>query len=172
MNPRLRASVDQGLYAAVLAAAWIALQQRLTIGDAAIGLALGLGLVRATRHFAAGRIWVRRPVVAFRLVVDFLRELTVSTLQVAATVMSPRLRIRPAFIVVPLALADDFAITILANMITLTPGTLTLDIAPDRSALYVHCLSVDDVEEVRARIRRLFERPIEEGVTCSISPLT
>lgn len=172
MNARLRTYVDQGLYAAVLAVAWVALQQRLTLGDAVIGYALGLLLVRATRHFAAGRIWVRRPGVAARLVLDFLRELVVSTLQVAATVMRPRLRIRPAFIIVPLELTDDLAITILANMLTLTPGTLTLDVAPDRSALYVHCLSVDDVEAVRAKIQRVFQRPINEGIKCSISPLT
>lgn len=167
-----RALIDQALYAAVLAVAWVTLQQRLSTGDVIIGFLLGLGLVRATRHFAAGRIWIRRPRVAARLVRDFLLELVISTLQVSAAVIRPRLDIRPAFIVVPLDLRDDFAITILANMLTLTPGTLTLDVAPDRSALHVHCLSVDDVEALRAKIQRLFARPLAEGITCSIPPLT
>ena len=75
--------------------------------------------------------------------------------------------IRPALIVVPLALTDDLQITLLANMITLTPGTLTLDVAPDRSALYVHCLAASDPDAVRAQIAETFEQPLIQGVACS-----
>lgn len=168
----MKPTAGEAFYAALLGALWLVLQPGLTLGNAVVGYGLGFVVVRATRHFAAGRLGIRRPVVAARLLLVFLRELVVSTLQVAAAIVRPQLNITPAFIVVPLTLTDDLSITILANMITLTPGTLTLDIAPDRSALYVHCLSADDVDAVRAHIQRVFERPIAEALVCSTSPLS
>ena len=54
------------------------------------------------------------------------------------------------------------ALTVLANMITLTPGTLTLDISPDRRYLYVHTLNLDDPEEVKQEIRLAFEGYLRE----------
>lgn len=158
--------------AGILGLIWVVLQQRSTFGDLIVGCVLGAVIVRATRHFAAGQLGIRHPGTALRLLLAFGRELVVSTLQVAAAIVRPRLNIRPAFIVVPLDLTDDLSITILANMITLTPGTLTLDLAPDRSALYVHCLSADDVDAVRMRIKDVFERPIATAFTCSTSPLS
>ena len=167
----MKPSVAEAIYGAILGVVWLILQPGLTVANVLIGYVIGFAVVRATRHFAAGSLRVRRPAVALRLMLEFLRELALSTLQVAVAVMRPRLTIRPAFIVVPITLTDDLSITILANMITLTPGTLTLDIAPDRSALYVHCLSADDVEAVRAHIKRIFEQPIAEALECSTSPL-
>ena len=50
----------------------------------------------------------------------------------------------------------------LANLITLTPGTLTLDVAPDRKSLYVHAMFVDDPEQIRAEIKNGMERRLLE----------
>ncbi len=155
------------LYALVLAIAWMMLQGRASVGDFVVGYAVATLVVWLCRHFWSERVTVRRPVVLLRLAATFLRELLLANLHVAWIIVQPRLPIQPAFIVVPLALRDDLAITALANMITLTPGTLTVDVAPDRSALWVHCLSVADADAVRAQIKRDFERPLVEGITCS-----
>lgn len=84
----------------------------------------------------------------------FLLDLARSSVAVARVVLSPRAAARPRFVLVPLRARSDAAITLVANYITLTPGTLTLDVAPDRGALLVHDLTGGDSgEATRAAIR-------------------
>lgn len=155
------------VYAAVLAVMWMILQRRLDLVDFLIGYLVALLVVWLCRDFWTERVTVRNATALLRLLATFLRELIVANLQVASIIVRPTMPIRPAFLVLPLALRDDLQITILANMITLTPGTLTVDVAPDRSALWVHCLAAEDVDAVRAQIKRQFEAPLAEGIACS-----
>ncbi|MCW5889166.1 MAG: monovalent cation/H+ antiporter subunit E [bacterium] len=157
------------LYTTLLALVWVMLQADFTLGQLALGYLVAAGIVWACGNFAAPQVTLRRPTVALRLAWEFVREVVMANLQVAWIIVQPRPPIRPAFIVVPLDLRDDLEITAFANMITLTPGTLTVDVAPDRSALYVHCLAVDDVDAVRAQLKRQFEAPLAQAVTCSPS---
>ena len=155
------------LYTAVLAIIWMVLQERLTLGDFLVGYLVGGIVVWVCRDFWTVRVTIRRPAVFVALILDFLREVVKANLQVAWIVIRPRPDVRPAFIAIPLDLTDDFAITALANMITLTPGTLSVDLADDRSALWVHCLSTDDVDAVREQIKRQFEQPLQKAIACS-----
>jgi multicomponent Na+:H+ antiporter subunit E len=98
-----------------------------------------------------------------KLLVVFLREFLVSVLRVAWLVMSPRMAFTPAAFRFPLRLRSDRQITLLANLITLTPGTLTVDVAEDRSALVVHAIDCPDVEAACRDIRDGFERLIREA---------
>jgi multisubunit Na+/H+ antiporter MnhE subunit len=163
----VRAWFRHPLYAGVLAVMWMVLQRRLMLADLAIGYAVALVVVWVCRDFWTERVRVRRPLAMVRLLLVFLREIVVASLQVTWIILQPKMPVRPAFIVVPLTLTDDLQITMLASMITLTPGTLTLDVAPDRSALYVHCLAAPDPDAVRAQIATMFEQPVGEGVACS-----
>lgn len=72
------------------------------------------------------------------LVASFLRDLVLSSVQVARAVVAPRDITRPRFVVVPLRADTDAEITLVANYITLTPGTLTVDVSADRTTLLVH----------------------------------
>lgn len=98
-----------------------------------------------------------------KLLAVFLREFTLSVFRVARLVLSPTMRFTPAAFRFPLTLEHDRQITLLANMITLTPGTLTVDVTEDRSALIVHAIDCPDVEAARADIRNGFERLIREA---------
>ena len=150
------------LYTAMLAIIWMVLQARLTLGDFLVGYLVGGIVVWVCRDFWTARVTIRRPAVFVALILDFLREVVKANLQVAWIVIRPRPDVRPAFIEIPLDLTDDFTITALANMITLTPGTLTLDISPDRRYLYVHTLNLDDPEGVKEEIRAAFEVYLRE----------
>lgn len=163
----MKAWLRHPIYSAVLAVMWAVLQGRLELSDLLIGYAVALLVVRVSGDFWTERVRVRRPAAMLRLLAEFLKEVVLANLQVAWIIVQPRMPIRPAFIVLPLDLRDDLQITALANMITLTPGTLTVDVAPDRSALYVHCLAAPDPEAVRAQIKRQFEGPLVRGITCS-----
>ena len=96
------------------------------------------------------------------LTLVFFKELCKANLSVLRVVFSPRLRIRSGVIAVPTDLKSDLALTLLANMITLTPGTLTLDISPDRRYLFVHTLNLEDPEDVKREIYRAFEVYLRE----------
>ncbi len=92
----------------------------------------------------------------------FLKEMIVSSLRVAYDVVTPPIHARPGVIEVPIEAKTDLEITLLANLITLTPGTLTLDVAPDRKSLYVHAMFASDPEKVRAEIKNGMERRLLE----------
>jgi multicomponent Na+:H+ antiporter subunit E len=81
---------------------------------------------------------VRRAWFAIVLFVVFLWDLVVSSVQVARAVISPRDVTRPRLVTVPLRVTTDVEITLVANFISLTPGTLSVDVSPDRGTLLVH----------------------------------
>jgi multicomponent Na+:H+ antiporter subunit E len=88
----------------------------------------------------------------------FIWELLLANLRVAYEVVTPRHRMRPGVIAVPLHGETDLQIVLLVNLLTLTPGTLTLDVSEDRRMLYMHAMHIDDVEAFRHRINDTFER--------------
>ncbi|MBW2468564.1 MAG: Na+/H+ antiporter subunit E [Deltaproteobacteria bacterium] len=92
----------------------------------------------------------------------FVWELLVANLRVAYEVLTPGFQMRAAIVAIPLDAESDLEITVLANLITLTPGTLSLDVSPDRKTLYVHAMHVDDVEEFRQDIKQRMERRVME----------
>ncbi|CAM5387259.1 cation:proton antiporter [Bacillus safensis FO-36b] [Bacillus safensis subsp. safensis] len=85
-----------------------------------------------------------------------------ANLSVLKTVLSPKLTIKPGIFAFRTDLKTDWEITILANMITLTPGTLVIDISDDRSILYIHAMDIEDAEKAIHDIRVSFEKAIQE----------
>jgi len=113
-----------------------------------IGLLVSLPLAFAVRNFYAQTPITRSlrviPYAALYLLA-FGRELLVANVAVARTVISPSLPIDPAVVEVPLRVESDVAVTTIANSITLTPGTLTMDYDADANSLYVHSLNGEDI---------------------------
>ncbi len=104
----------------------------------------------------------RKTYYTLRLVLSFVVELILSNIAVARVVLSSPLDVRPGIVAYQTELRSDLAITFLANLITLTPGTLTLDVARDRRVLYIHTLNVESPSSVVASIRRAFEQYLLE----------
>lgn len=92
----------------------------------------------------------------------FLKELIVSNLRVLWDVITPRHINRPGIIGIPLAAQTDLEIFIVASLISLTPGTLSVDLSEDRKTLFVHVMFLDDVEKAREEIKNGLERRILE----------
>ena len=92
----------------------------------------------------------------------FLRELVMSSLVVARDVLRPGHAYRSAIVGVPLDLRSDGQITLLANMVTLTPGTTSLLVSDDRETLYVHVMDTTSPEETIASIKDGFEKKVME----------
>jgi multicomponent Na+:H+ antiporter subunit E len=95
-------------------------------------------------------------------VLFFIWELTKANIQVAYEVITPKFNMKPGIIAIPLEAKTDLEITLLANLITLTPGTLALDVSTDRSVLYVHGMYVMEKEEFITDIKQGFEKRLLE----------
>lgn len=146
----------------LLALAWIALTGHFTPANLGIGFVLGyllIWLVQRSTGSAHYFVKVRR-VLSFALF--FLWELIKANLRVTYAVLTLRRYLRPGVIAIPLDLRGEVEITLLANCITLTPGTLSLDISADRRVLYVHAMYVDDVEQFRRELKAGLERRVQE----------
>ena len=95
-----------------------------------------------------------------RLTGIFFKDLALSVRDVAGFVLRPRKPFRSAIVAVPLDVRSDEGITLLANMITITPGTTSLHVSEDRSTLYAHVMNASD--ESVAQIKEGFERCVRE----------
>jgi len=147
----------------VLALAWIALSGGgFTFKNFLIGLILGYLILRFTKPWAGSIHYFSKLPKIIELFVYFLYELIVASLRVAYDVVTPRHHMRPGIIHIPLQLKTDFEITLLANMLSLTPGSLSLDVSTDRKVLYLHAMYVDNPQEVRDMIHEGFEKRIKE----------
>jgi multicomponent Na+:H+ antiporter subunit E len=87
----------------------------------------------------------------------YLWELVKSNAIIAYDVLTPTHHMRPGVVAVPLEAMTDLEITVLANLITMTPGTLSLDVSPDRGTLFVHAMYIDDPDTLRREIKENFE---------------
>ncbi len=145
-------------------AVWLAVTGSLTLANIIFALivsTLALWLIR--RQLPGGRNhWLRLGRV-LSLVLLFFKELALSAWKVAVMVTRPKLDVQPGIFAYPLTVTTDFEITLLANLITLTPGTLSVDVSSDRKMLYVHAIDCSDIETAKNDIKNGFEKKIMEA---------
>lgn len=146
----------------LLALVWAGVNGDFTINAVILGFLLGYIVLfiaeRVTGHPKYfKRVWL---IIAFS--VFYLRELIVANLRVAYSVIVPRNSLRPGVIGVPLDAKTDLEITLLSILVTLTPGTLSIDVSADKHVLYIHFLDIEDVEEARRNIKNGLERQLLE----------
>lgn len=89
-------------------------------------------------------------------------EIVLSNFRVAADVVRPKPKAKPGVISVPVDCKSAIEIALFANIISLTPGSLTLDISEDHKTLFVHSMFIDDIEGLRKELKEKFEKPILE----------
>ena len=115
------------------------------VGALLVGVAVGFPIAWATRDIYTDQTNLARTVrvvpSAILYVLLFVRELLTANVDVAYRVLSTSLPIDPDVVAVPLRVESDLAITTIANSITLTPGTLTMDYDEATNTLYVHAIT-------------------------------
>ena len=149
------------LFNLVLALLWVVVSGSFTMLNLLFGFLLGAGALFLIRE-QSGMGYARRARLGFSLFLLFLLELMKSAWRVAVMVLSPKMNLKPGILAYPLRVKSDAEITLLANMITLTPGTLSIDVSEDRSTLYIHAFDCSDPEAAKADIRDGFEARILE----------
>ena len=161
--------VPHPLLSVLLLVCWLWLNDTLAPGHVVLGSALAIGIPFFTRRFWPEPLPVHRPGKALAYAALVTYDVVVANLQVAAVILGPLSRVRPAFIRVPLDLRTDFAATVLASTVTLTPGTVSVEIEDDGAGgrvLVVHALRCLDAEEMVRTIKQRYERPLKEILEC------
>jgi multicomponent Na+:H+ antiporter subunit E len=103
-----------------------------------------------------------KSVLLMRFAGFYTLEVVRSNLRVAIDVVTPVSRAQPGVVAVPLDATTDAEITLLANLITMTPGSLSVDVSDDRSVIYVHSMFIGDPDAFRKSIKDDFERRVLE----------
>lgn len=155
----MRPTVTIALFALV----WLAVSGSFTVPNLLLGIAAGalsLALIRGHIQPDGRRL---RPLKILSLLALFIKELALSAFKVAVLVARPKMTLKPGIFAFPLTVDRDFEITLLANLITLTPGTLSVDVSADRTVLYVHAIDCSDPAGARRDIANGFERKILEA---------
>ncbi|WP_270998708.1 Na+/H+ antiporter subunit E [Listeria seeligeri] len=146
----------------ILACLWMFLESSFSFATFIIGFIIGIFLLLFMRRFLGSRFYIFRLFALVKLAFRFLHDLIVSTIHVSRIVLKKDMNIRPGIFRYDTTLETDWEVTMLALLITLTPGTLSIDISDDYKAIYVHSLHVPNIEEEIATIRKSYEGAIME----------
>ena len=147
----------------MLAIVWAAVTGSFSPANLLFGLVLATGALYVIREQVGSLGYFARARRIVSLGLLFIYELILSAWRVAVLVVSPSMKIQPGIIAYPLTVKRDFEITLLANLITLTPGTLSVDVSEDETVLYVHCIDCSDPVATVRDIADGFERKIIEA---------
>jgi multicomponent Na+:H+ antiporter subunit E len=145
-----------------LAFIWMFLKNEYSPSTFFIGYLLGLLIMLAYRTFFNQRFYLSRVWAVIKLILLFLKELVLSNISVTMHVLKPKLDIKPGIFALETELTKDWEITILANLITLTPGTLVVDVSLDSKILYIHAMDIPEKHEAIDSIKNSFEKAIME----------
>ena len=158
----MRRVLPEPLTSAALLAVWLLAFNSVAPGVVALGVLLAVAIPLGTHRF-----WPEYPgTVRYRplgrLLVIVLYDIIIANLRVARLILGPRSRLRPTFFTVTVTLESPFAVTLLASIISLTPGTISADLSRDRRTLLVHGLDVEDAAVAVARITGRYEARLKE----------
>jgi multicomponent K+:H+ antiporter subunit E len=151
------------LLSLVLAVVWLLLVSSLSPNSILFAVLLGVFVPMFTQPYWPGMTRPTRLSAVPGYVLIVLYDIVIANIQVALIVLfKPSSKLQPAWVSVPLEIRTPEAITILAGTITLTPGTVSCDLAEDGHAILVHCLHAPDPDSVRADIKNRYERRLKE----------
>lgn len=150
----------------IIFALWLILAPSFSIGNALLAGVLAIAMPVLTSSFWPEPLRIQRPVTGLRLLGLFIFDVLVANWIVARLVVGPLERLRPRFVEVPIDIDDDFVATTLGSIVSLTPGTVSIDIDRERRVLLLHALDVDDPEALIATIKSRYEAPLKETFGC------
>ncbi len=162
-----KARADGGWFAhpalsVLLAVVWLLLRESLAPVDLLGAALLGLVVPRLAHRFLGPATQPRGLLRIARFTLLVLWDIVVSNLTVARIVLSPVSNPQPAWVPVPLSTRHPTAITLLATIITTTPGTVSCVVDDEQCQILVHALDCDDPPAMAAQIKQRYERPLME----------
>ncbi len=163
MKPR--GAFSHPLLSLLLAVAWLLLQQSVALPQLITAAVLGWGLPQLLHGFLWPAAGVRRWRLVLRFAALVLWDIVVSNIAVARLVLSPTARPQPMWVPVPLDLQHPMGISLLALVITTTPGTVSCVVDEAGRQILVHALDASDPAALAAQIKQRYEQPLMEIFT-------
>ena len=154
------------LMSLVLAVVWLLLVNSIAPGHIVLGILLGVLVPLFSNAFWPGRPRVDKPLRLLRYLLMVLGDIVIANLHIARLILGNPAKLRPAFVRMPLALRDEFAIVLLTSTVSLTPGTVSAEVSEDKRSLLIHALDVDDTDALIAQIQQRYEAPLQEIFPC------
>lgn len=148
----------------VLMVIWVLINGDFTFTNFVFGFLLSyfiLWVISRSEKSSERKYFILIPRI-IKFVLFFFKELIMANLSVAYEVITPHYNMNPGIVAVPLDIKTDFQIMLLANMISLTPGTFSMDVSSDRKYLYVHAMYIKSKKDFIREIKNGFERQILE----------
>lgn len=150
----------------ILFITWLLMVRSVTLGQLLLGVILAVGIPLLTRKFWLPFPRVKHPIKLLRFLLCVLGDIVVANLHVSLLILTPKREPHPGFIEYPLQVRDRLAITLLANTITMTPGTVSTNIRLDQTSLLIHVLDMRDEQQLVREIHERYERPLKEIFEC------
>lgn len=141
---------------------WLLLVATVEPAHLLLAALLAVLLPLSVRRLREEHARMRRPLVAMRLARVVLWDIVLSNIEVARRILGRESRIHPGFVWIPLDIRNPHGIAALAGIITMTPGTLSAELSPDRRHLLVHCFHLEDAAATIAQIKARYEAPLRE----------
>ncbi|PBB06823.1 Na+/H+ antiporter subunit E [Salimicrobium humidisoli] len=146
----------------IIAVMWMFLSETYNFSTFVVGYILGIFLLFVMRRFIKSPFYLNRVWKVNLLLLLFIRELIMSSIDIVKFVYKKDLDNRPGIFALPLEVKSDWEVTLLANLISLTPGTLSLAVSEDQETLYIHAMDIPDIESSISDIKDTFEKAIME----------
>lgn len=145
---------------------WLLLNNSVAPGHLVLALVLAVLIPIASEPLQTQQAKVVYPLKLVKYFMVLIWDIVVANLRVAKLILGPTRALQPGFIALPLELAGDLPITLLASTISLTPGTLSAELSEDRQWLYIHALDVVDEQALITEIKARYEQPLREIFQC------
>ncbi|MCF3944886.1 Na+/H+ antiporter subunit E [Oceanobacillus alkalisoli] len=148
----------------LIAVLWMFLQSSFTPASFVFGYLIGILILYLMRKFLMVKVDLRkiRLWAVVKLFFLFVIELTKANIDMVKVVLKPQMDHQPGIVAVRTKLNTEIEITLLAALISLTPGTVSMDFSPDNKTIYIHAIDVPDEDEMIEDIHNSFERAIME----------
>jgi|SRR5699024_1695542 len=141
---------------------WMFLSESYTLLTFTLGYIVGIILLLVLNRFFAERFYLERFYKIILLFYIFIRELILSNIDVVKLVYAKNPNFEPGIFAMPIDVKKNWEITLLANLITLTPGTLSIAISDDNTIIFIHAMHIDEKEQSIYEIKNTFEKAIME----------
>ncbi|WP_428085940.1 Na+/H+ antiporter subunit E [Candidatus Thioglobus sp.] len=144
---------------------WLFLNNTIAPGHVLLGLILAVFIPLLTSGFWPEKVAIKSPLTLLKFLSIVLLDIVVANVVVAKLILGRNDHLKPAFFYIDLDIQTPLGISLLANTISLTPGTVSCDLSMDRSRLLVHALHVEDIPEAIKQIKQRYEAPLKQVFT-------
>lgn len=156
--------ISQILLNMFIAFVWMMFQdeQVFSLTTFVYGYLVGIAIVFLMHRFFGERFYLSRIWAFFKLVLIFTSELIKSSFTVLGQILSPKITVKPGIFRYETQLRGDWEITTISMLLTLTPGSVVMEVTPERDAVYVHAIDVKETKEMLIGSLDRFEKAIME----------